>query len=61
MVQLVCIPIYKLRENEHKKRTFLICNHINNNFFNIKHWRLNCSWSDKAPMSPKRILVVDLS
>ena len=27
----------------------------------FKHWRLHCSWGDKAPMSPKRILNVDFS
>ena len=27
----------------------------------FKHWHLHCSWGDKAPMSPKRILDVDLS
>ena len=26
-----------------------------------EHWHLHCSWSDKALMSPKRIVNVDLS
>ena len=29
--------------------------------FDFKHWHLHRSWGDKALMSPKRILNVDLS
>ena len=29
--------------------------------FDFKHWHLHRSWSDKALMSPKRILNVDLT
>ena len=29
--------------------------------FDFKHWHLHRRWSDKAPVSPKRIVNVDLS